>query len=188
MPTLPLDLGNVVHEPVDGVVGVRGLVDGRGVLRAADGAIHDVVAFGAVLAADVLNDADVAAIDDDVDGVVIALKDWTEVRALRMRGELGGAVRSAREEDRARSAPLGTRMTVCSLTPSRMGIMTSRRSILEADGGGLEVSGRLAGVCSVLCDGGNGDGEQSSRQNEAAGRSVHAGPQKRNKMFRMSVL
>ena len=64
---LAIGLGNVFDEPVDGVVGVGGLVDGRGVLRAVEGAVHDVVAFGAVLAADVLDDADVAAFDDDVE-------------------------------------------------------------------------------------------------------------------------
>ena len=79
---LAVGLGNVLDQPVDGVVGVGGFVDGGGVVRAVEGAVHDVVALGAVLAADVLHDADVAAIDDDVDGVVVAVQDGAEVRAL----------------------------------------------------------------------------------------------------------
>ena len=48
-----------------------------------DGAIHHVVALGAVLAADVLDDADVASADDGLDGVVVAVERRAEMRALR---------------------------------------------------------------------------------------------------------
>ena len=80
---LAVGLRHVLHEPVDGVVGVGGMVDRGRVQRAAQGAVHDVVALGAVLAADVLDDADVAAFDDDVGGVVVAVEAGAEMRALR---------------------------------------------------------------------------------------------------------
>ena len=94
MPTLPLRLRDVLDQPVDGVVGVGGVIDRRRVLRAAQRPVHHVVALRAVLAAHVLHDADVAAFDDDVGGVVVALKDRAEVRALRVAGQLGGVVRA----------------------------------------------------------------------------------------------
>ena len=71
---LAVGLGDVLDEPVDGVVGVGGVVDGGWVEGAVEGAVHDVIALGAVLAADVLDDADVATVDDDVGGVVVAVE------------------------------------------------------------------------------------------------------------------
>src|SRR3981189_2899077 len=85
-------LGGISYEPVDGVVGVRGVVYLCRVEGAAEGAVHDVVAFGAVLAADVLDGADVTAVDDDVGGVVGAGEVGAEVRAPRGRRRAGGAV------------------------------------------------------------------------------------------------
>ena len=76
--------GGIFYEPVDGVPGVGGVVYLGGVQWAAEGAVHDVVAFGAVLAADVLDDSDVAAFDDDVGCVVVAVEAGAEVRALRV--------------------------------------------------------------------------------------------------------
>jgi len=57
---------------IDGVVGVGGVIDRGGIQRAVSGASHDIVAFGVVFAADVLDDADVAVFDDDFGGVVVA--------------------------------------------------------------------------------------------------------------------
>ena len=73
MPTLPLRLGNILHQPVDGVVGVGGMIDRRRILRAVQRAVHHVVALRAVLAAHVLHHADVAALDDHIGGVVVAV-------------------------------------------------------------------------------------------------------------------
>jgi hypothetical protein len=83
---------DVLREPVDGVVGVGGVVDGCRIQRPAEGAVHDVVALGAILAADVLDDADVAAFDDDVRGVVVAVEAGVEVVAVGVGGELRSAV------------------------------------------------------------------------------------------------
>jgi hypothetical protein len=73
---LAVALRNVLHQPVDGVVGVGGVIDRRGILRPVQGAVHHVVAFGAVFAANVLHHADVAAFDDHVGGVVVAIAGW----------------------------------------------------------------------------------------------------------------
>ena len=73
---------------------------GRGILRPVDGAVHHVVAFGAVLAANVLDNADVAAFNDHVGGVVVAVECRPEVRARRVAGELIGVVRRARQQNR----------------------------------------------------------------------------------------
>jgi hypothetical protein len=83
---LPLPLRDVFHQPIDGVVGVRRVVHGRGVLRPVQGTVHHVVALGAVLAAHVLHHADVAAFDDHVNGVIVALQDWPQVGAVRVAG------------------------------------------------------------------------------------------------------
>ena len=64
-------LGDVFDQPVDGVVGVGGVVGAGGVEAAVHGRRrHEVGAFGAVLAADVLIDADVAGLDEDLVGEV----------------------------------------------------------------------------------------------------------------------
>ena len=73
-PDLPVALRNVLHEPVDRVVGVGRVIDRRRVLRPAQRTVHHVVAFRAVLAADVLDHADVAALDDHVGRVVVAVR------------------------------------------------------------------------------------------------------------------
>ncbi len=97
---LPVGLGHVLHEPVDRVVGVGGVVDGRRVERPVQRPVHHVVALGSVLAAHVLHDADVAVLDDDVGGVVVALQDRAEVRARRVAGERRRVVGRARQQDR----------------------------------------------------------------------------------------
>jgi len=59
--------GEIFDEPVDGVVGVGGVVGAGGVEAAVHGwRRHEVGAFGAVFAADVLVDADVAGFDEDL--------------------------------------------------------------------------------------------------------------------------
>ena len=79
---LAVALRDVLHQPVDRVVGVGGVIDRRRVLRAAQRPVHHVVALGAVLAANVLDHANVSAFDDHVGGVVVAGQDRAEVRAV----------------------------------------------------------------------------------------------------------
>ena len=151
MPTLPLDLGDVLHEPVDGVVGVGGLVDGGRVQRAADGAVHDVVALGAVLAADVLDDADVAA-----------ARRWSRWRC-RIPIELGprcalcalvvscgGAVGRAGEEDAGALRALGNEDDGVQLDAVAHGDHDFAAGVIHAMGWRIEGGGSFAGVVGVL--------------------------------------
>jgi len=82
----PVTLGDVLHQPVDGVVGVGGVVDGSWILRAAQGPVHHVVTLRVILAANVFDHADIAALDDYIHCVVVALQDRPEVRTRRMAG------------------------------------------------------------------------------------------------------
>ena len=129
MPTLPLLSGNVLHQPVDGVVGVGGVIDRRRIQRPVQRPVHHVVALGAVLAAHVLHHADVAAFDDDVGGVVVAVRaSGRGARCARASVSASASYGVRVSRIGACFAPFGTRMTVCSFTPSRIGIMTSRRA------------------------------------------------------------
>ena len=100
MPTRPLLSENVFDEPVDRVVSVGGVVHHRRVLGTMQRTVHDVVAFRAVLAANVLDDADVTAFDDHVGGVVVAVQRGAEIGAVRVTRERARVVRRARQEDR----------------------------------------------------------------------------------------
>jgi hypothetical protein len=100
---LAIGLGNVLDQPVDAVVGVRRFVHRRGILRPVNRAVHHVVALRAVLAANVLNHANVAAFHNHVRSVVIAIQSPPQVRAGGVAGQLIGAVRRARQQDRARA-------------------------------------------------------------------------------------
>ena len=57
------------------------MVDLSGIQRTAQRPVHDVVAFGLVLAAHVLQDTDVAALDDGLIGDIGAVNDLCEVGA-----------------------------------------------------------------------------------------------------------
>ena len=85
-------LRHVLDEPVDGVPGVGGVVDGRRVLRPAHRPVHDVVALGAILATNVLDDPDVAAVDDHVHRVIVAVEHRREAGAVDVGGQRGGVI------------------------------------------------------------------------------------------------
>ena len=87
---------DILHQPVDGVVGVRGVIDGGRVLRSVQRPVDYVVALGAMLAAHILDHADVAASNDHVGGVVISLQDGAEMRALGVTRKSARIVRSTR--------------------------------------------------------------------------------------------
>ena len=164
---LAVGFGNVVDQPVDGVVGVGGFVDGGGILRPVDGAVHHVVALGAVFAADVLDDADVAALDDDVGRVVVAVENRAEVGALEVRGEFVGAVGRAREQDwRARCA---FRHQDDRVQPDAVahGDHDFAACVVEAAGGRLQFRRRLAGIVGIERAGGllrPGNGKTGKRK------------------------
>ena len=83
IPTRPFDSGHVLHEPVDGVVGVGRVIDLAGVERPSQRPRHHVVPFRSVLAAHVLEHADVAVGDE-------------HLVALRQRRQHATRIRSAR--------------------------------------------------------------------------------------------
>ena len=58
------------------------MIDRSLVLRATQGTVDDVIPLGAVLAADILHHADVAAVQDHIDGIVVAIQDRPQVRTL----------------------------------------------------------------------------------------------------------
>ena len=178
MPTLPFALGDVLHQPVDGVVRVGRVVDGRRVQRPPERPVHDVVALRAVLAAHVLDGPDVAPLDDHVRRVVVALQDRAEVRALGVARELVGVVGRPREQDRRALRALRDQDHRVQLHPVPHGDHHVPPDVVEAVVRRLELRGDLARqvlvrrgrLGLVLCRG--RPGQRGQRQDERA----RAGP------------
>ena len=147
---MPFDLGHVFDQPVDGVVGVSRLIDWGGVEGAVEGPVHHVVALAAVFAANVLHDSNVAAFEDGLGGVVVAQEAGAEMGAVALVVSVIAlyGVRVSRMP--ARFAPLGTRMTVCSLTLVAHGDHDFAASVVHAVGGLMEGGGSLAGVAWIF--------------------------------------
>ena len=74
------------------------MIDRGGIQWAAQRTRHHVVALGAVLAAHVLNDADVTAFENHFESVVIAVKAGSEMGTVRASGEIVGVVGRARKK------------------------------------------------------------------------------------------
>ena len=72
----------------------------RRILRTVQRAVHHVLAFRAILAANVLHHANVAAFDDHFGGVVVTVQDSVQGANYCVRGELVGVVWRARQKDR----------------------------------------------------------------------------------------
>ncbi len=97
-------LGHVLHEPLDRVVGVGRVIGRRRVERPAQRPREHVVAFRAVLAAHVLEDADVAVGDEHL----VALRQRRQqVRRGVARGAPAGVVGRARHDHRRAAGALG---------------------------------------------------------------------------------
>ncbi len=138
-------LRNVFHQPVDRVIGVGGMIDRRGIQRAAQGARHHVIAFGAILAADVLDNADVAAFEDDFECVVVAVEAGSEMRAVRARGEIVGVVRRARKKNGRVPGALRHEDNGMQLNAVAHGNHHFAPGVVEAIGDGCELRRRFAG-------------------------------------------
>ncbi len=152
---LPVALGNVLHQPVDGVVGVGRLIHRRWILRSMQRAVHHIIALGAVLASNIFDHADVPALDDHIGRIVITVEGCRKVRAALQRRELIRAVRSARQQYR--------RMLRAGLLRSirhqdhhvKLHAVAHRHHglasfILEARRGQLQIGWSLAGVVRIL--------------------------------------
>src|SRR5258708_40201531 len=90
-------LRNIFSEPVDSVVSVSGVIDWRRIQRPVQRTGHHVVAFGTVLAANVLDYANVAAFHDHVGRIVITVQDGPEMSAVRVTGLRRGVVGRSRQ-------------------------------------------------------------------------------------------
>ena len=94
----------MLHQPVDGVVGVGDVVGFGGVKRAADGPRHYVIALRFVFAAHILEHTDVAVGGEHL----VSLGECREhVEALAAFGAFGGVVRSASQQDRCVARAFG---------------------------------------------------------------------------------
>ena len=96
---LAVRLFDILYQPVNGVIGVGGVIDRGWVLWPNQRSVHHIVAFGTILAADILDYTDVPTLDDNVGGVVVTVQVRTEVRTLRVAGQFSGVIRCAREQD-----------------------------------------------------------------------------------------
>ena len=150
---LPVRLRHVLHEPVDRVVRVGRVVHGRRVLRPVQRPVHHVVALGAVLAAHVLHDADVAALDDRLDRVVVAVEARAEVRALVLGRELVGVVGRPREENRHALRPVRNEDHRVQLHAVAHRDLDLAPGVLVTVRRGHELPGRLAREPGVLSRG-----------------------------------
>ncbi len=98
---------HVFHQPVDGVVSIGGVIHGSRILGPVHGAIHDVISLGAILAAHILDDPDVAILENHVGRVVIALQRGPQVTALRVDHQRLGVIGRAREQHAGMRRTLG---------------------------------------------------------------------------------
>ena len=121
------------------------MVDRGGIERPAQGAVHHVVALGPVLAAHVLDSADVAALDDHLGGVVVTLEDGAEVRARAVAGEGVGVVGRAGEQDRRTLCPPGNEDDGVELHPVPHRDHHVAPDVVESVRHRLELRRRLAG-------------------------------------------
>ncbi len=147
---LGVAFGNILDQPVDGVVGVGRFVDRGGILRPVQWPVHHVIAFGAILAADVFDHADIAAFEDHVGGVVIAVERRSEVGAVQVGGLRVGAVRSAREQDGGMLRAIRNEDDGMQLHAVPHGNHGLASRIVEARGGRFQLGRRFAGEIGIL--------------------------------------
>ena len=138
-------LRNILDQPVDGVVCIGRVIDGRGIQRTVQRASHHVIAFGAVFAAHVLHDADIAAFDDHLGRIVIATENRTEMRAGGLSGLRHSLVRRAREQDRRIFRTLGQNDDRVQLHAVAHGNHHVAFDVIEAGGDGRKRGRGFAG-------------------------------------------
>ncbi len=100
-PDLAVRFGEMLHQPVDRVVGVSRIVGVRRVeRRVVERRVHHIDALRPVFTADVLHDADVAAVHDHVGRIVIAGDARREIGVVAaLPGHSVGIVRRAGHHD-----------------------------------------------------------------------------------------
>ena len=180
---LAVALGGILHQPVDGVVGVGGVIDRRGVLWPMQGPVHYVVALRTKLAADILHHANVATLNDHVGGIVVAVQNWAEVRAMSMAREFVGAVRRARQQNGRALGPLGHQDDCVQLNPVAHRDHDIAPDVVKTTACGLEFRGSFAGIPGSLGDRRLNKTRCSQRANQTSStdcqkKTNHCGPDK----------
>ncbi len=99
-PHLAVGFGDVLDEPIDGVVGVGRMIDVARVQRSAQGPGHDIAAFRPMLAADVLHHANIAAVDHGIVRDIGAVDQRGQVRTAVLGDALRRAVGGPRKQYR----------------------------------------------------------------------------------------
>lgn len=101
---LAVGLLDVLDQPIDGVPRIGGMVDLAGIERPAQRPGHHVIAFRTVLAAHVLDHADITAFHEHV---IARRQQILHMRRGQTLGAAAGVVRRAREHDRRVARALG---------------------------------------------------------------------------------
>ncbi len=125
---LPIRLGNILHQPVNRVVSIGRLVHWSRIQRPMNRPVHHIVALAPILPANILHHANISALHNRLRRVVIPPKRRSQMLALRIARQQRRVVRVRMSKIPACFAPFGISITVCSRTPSRIGIIASRRA------------------------------------------------------------
>lgn len=167
---LAIGLLEVFHQPIDGVPGIGGMVDLAGIERATQRPGHHVLAFRAVLAAHILEHADITAFHEHV---IACRQQVLHMRRGQTLGAAAGVVRRAREYDWRIARALGQHDHRMQLDPVAH---RDHHLALDVVVGGVACHERLAGdirrhrrglrQCATG-GGNNGGGEQ------AGGKTAH---------------
>ena len=97
---LTIGFRDILYQPVDGVIGIGGMIYRRRVLRPAQGTIHHIIALGFILATNVLHHAYVATLNNGVRRIIVTLQDRPQMRAVAVVGQFICVVRCTRQKDR----------------------------------------------------------------------------------------
>ena len=141
---------HIPGQPLDGVPGVGGMIDRGRIERAGQRAVHHVIAFRPILAAHVLHHADVAAFDDDVGGVVVALQDGTEVGTVGMADQAVGVVGRTGQQHRRILGVAGDDDDGIEPGAVAHGHHHGALDVVITAGDGEEFGGRLGRIVRVL--------------------------------------
>ena len=142
---LPIALRHILHQPVDRVISVGRMVDRRRIQRPVQRPVHHIVAFRSVLAAHVLHHADVSALHNHFDRVVIAVQNRSQMRTLRMTQQCAGVIRRPRQQDRRILRALGNHDHRMQLHPVAHRDHHIPLDVVEAGGHRLDFGWSFAG-------------------------------------------
>lgn len=146
---LAIRLRHILYQPVDCVVGIGRLIYRRRIERTVDGPVHHVVAFAAVLAANILHHANVATLNDWLGRVIVAVEAGREMDARCIGGQHGRVVRCSREQNPFSICAFGDQDDRMQLDAVPHGNHHVAPFVIHTEGGLLECGRRLAGVVRI---------------------------------------